>query len=72
MSMASRSYDPDAPYDVECFDRIYRSADGEEWAVRIYQPQGDGSVPVLVDVHGGLGRVATTRTMRISVALSAS
>ena len=47
------SYNRNATFEVKAFDRIYRSGDGEDWPVRIYQPQGDGPFPVLVDVHGG-------------------
>jgi acetyl esterase/lipase len=46
-------YDPSAAFDIEVFDRIYRQGDGEDWPVRIYQPQGAGPFPVLIDVHGG-------------------
>ena len=53
MTVTTRRYDPDAAYDIEAFDHIYRSGDGEDWPVRIYQPQGDGPFPVQIDVHGG-------------------
>ena len=47
------NFDPKANFEVETFDRVYHSAGGEDWPVRIYQPQGKGPFPVLVDVHGG-------------------
>ena len=51
--MSSATYDPSATFGVESFDRIYRSGPNGDWPVRIYQPQGDGPFPVLIDVHGG-------------------
>ncbi len=47
------NYDSKAAFEVEIFDRTYRSGDGEDWPVRIYQPQAEGPLPVLIDVHGG-------------------
>ena len=46
-------YDPSASFDVESFDRTYRTGQGQDWPVRIYRPNGPGPFPVLVDVHGG-------------------
>jgi acetyl esterase/lipase len=53
MTTTIRRYDPKAAYDIEAFDRTYRTGDREDWSVRIYQPQGEGPFPVLIDVHGG-------------------
>ncbi len=53
MTVTTKCFDPTATFEVEAFDRIYRSGEGEDWPVRIYQPQGDGPFPALVDVHGG-------------------
>jgi acetyl esterase/lipase len=47
-------YDPAQAYDVRVFDVEYRRADGESWLARIYQPQGSGPFPALLDVHGGV------------------
>jgi len=53
MTVITHSYNPTATYRVETFDRVYRSDRHGDWPVRIYQPQGTGPFPVLVDVHGG-------------------
>ena len=48
------SYDPKAKYDVNIFDVVYRKDDqGGDWELRVYQPQGAGPFPALIDVHGG-------------------
>ena len=49
----SVTYDPTATFDVKVFDEIYRSGDDGEWPVRLYQPQGPGPFPAMLDVHGG-------------------
>jgi len=46
-------YDPKATYDVRVFEKTYRSGPDGDWPVRIYQPQGAGPFPALLDVHGG-------------------
>ncbi len=46
-------YDPAAKFDVEVSDVEYRKGDGESWLARIYQPQGSGPFPAILDVHGG-------------------
>jgi len=51
--VSNAPYNPDASFDIESFDCIYRSGPDGDWPVRIYQPQGNGPFPVLIDVHGG-------------------
>jgi len=46
-------YDPDATFEVRVFDETYRSGPDGDWPVRLYQPQGKGPFPALLDVHGG-------------------
>ena len=40
-------------YEVVLRDVEYQSQAGKPWLARIYQPQGAGPFPTLVDVHGG-------------------
>jgi acetyl esterase/lipase len=40
-------------YKVEVRDAEYQRIDGKPWLIRLYQPQGDGPFPALLDVHGG-------------------
>ena len=47
------TYNPDQKFEVQVHDREYRSDGNDSWAVRIYQPRGDGPFPALLDVHGG-------------------
>jgi len=53
VSVTALSYDPSSTHDVRVFDETYRSAADGDWPVRIYQPQGDGPFPAMLDVHGG-------------------
>jgi acetyl esterase/lipase len=46
-------YDPDAKYEVTTTDIVYRREGDIELKARIYQPQGAGPFPALLDVHGG-------------------
>ena len=40
------SYDPNASYEVKVFDVVYRKDEqGNDWELRIYQPQGPGPFP---------------------------
>ncbi len=50
---AKPSYDPNAHYEVKVFDVEYRRDGDTSWLARIFQPQGAGPFPVLLDVHGG-------------------
>src|ERR671919_424239 len=40
-------------FEVDVRDVEYQSLAGKSWLVRIYQPQGRGPFPTVVDVHGG-------------------
>ncbi|HEY7064924.1 MAG TPA: alpha/beta hydrolase [Chloroflexota bacterium] len=51
---AHPAYDPTRSYEVKVFDVEYRRAGDEAWLARVYQPQGTGPFPVLVDLHGGV------------------
>ncbi len=53
MSSLTCRYDPDATFEVRVFDETYRSGPDGDWPVRLYQPQGKGPFPALLDVHGG-------------------
>lgn len=46
-------YDPNAHYDVTTSDIVYRTEGDIELKARIYQPQGPGPFPALIDAHGG-------------------
>ena len=47
------SYDASAQYEIKSWDVKYRRDPVRTLMARIYQPQGDGPFPVLLDVHGG-------------------
>jgi acetyl esterase/lipase len=67
------SYDPAARYDVREFDETYRSGPDGDWPVRLYQPQGPGPFPALLDVHGGAWSTGSyLNNERVDRALAAS
>ena len=43
----------DQAFEVDVRDVEYQSQAGKAWLARIYQPQGTGPFPSMVDVHGG-------------------
>jgi acetyl esterase len=47
------AYDPSQQYDIKVWDVEYRRDPVRTLLARIYQPQGDGPFPALLDVHGG-------------------
>ena len=54
MAIESRSrYSPNGSYDVRVHDETYLTHQDEPWPVTIYQPQGTGPFPALLQVHGG-------------------
>lgn len=46
-------YNPKSKYTVRVVDVTYREDNDGTWSARIYMPEGDGSFPLLLDVHGG-------------------
>lgn len=46
-------YNPDSLYAVKCWEVEYRRSEQRALIARIYQPQGQGPFPVLLDLHGG-------------------
>jgi acetyl esterase/lipase len=47
------AYDPAQQYTIKVWDVEYRRDPVRTLLARIYQPQGEGPFPVLLDVHGG-------------------
>ena len=46
-------YDPAGSFEVKSRDVEYRRDGDRTWLARVYQPQGPGPFPVLMEVHGG-------------------
>ncbi len=46
-------YNPDSLYAVKCWEVELRKTETRTLIARIYQPQGTGPFPVLLDLHGG-------------------
>lgn len=67
------TYNPESQYDVDVFDVTYRSGADGDWPARIYQPQGTGPFPAMLDVHGGAWNRGTyLDNQRMDHALAAS
>jgi len=50
----SKAYDPAARYELKVSEVPFRkNAQGRQLVARIYQPQGAGPFPVVLDLHGG-------------------
>src|SRR5688500_6327113 len=49
----SELYDPTRTYEVTSRDVEYRDDGAKSWLARVYQPQGPGPFPALLEVHGG-------------------
>ncbi len=47
------TYNPSQKLDVQVRDLEYRNDGQESWMVTIFQPEGSGPFPALLDVHGG-------------------
>ncbi len=73
MAEAVVKYDPNGSYQVRVFDVTYREEQDSSWPARIYQPEGPGPFPALLDVHGGAwNRGSYTNNELIDQALAAS
>ena len=46
-------YDPNAAFEVKIFEESFRSTDSRTLMARVYQPQGSGPFPTVLDLHGG-------------------
>jgi acetyl esterase len=67
------NYDPEQSYKVRVHDVTYREDQEGSWLARIYQPEGAGPFPALLDVHGGAwNRGSYTNNERIDQALAES
>jgi acetyl esterase/lipase len=53
MANGSLNYDPAQRYDVKTQDVEYRHDGEQSWLALVYQPQGPGPFPALLDIHGG-------------------
>ena len=47
------AYDPSNHFEIKTWDTEFRKAPQRTLMARIYQPQGDGPFPTLLDLHGG-------------------
>ena len=47
------SYNPNAQFEIKSWDVEFRRTPKRVLMARVYQPQGDGPFPVLLDLHGG-------------------
>lgn len=66
-------YDPTARYEVRVSEVDYRTNLDDSWPARVYQPQGSGPFPALLDVHGGAwSRGSYTDNQHMDEALAAS
>ena len=66
-------YNPAARFDVEMADLVYLEHESGGLAATIYNPQGEGPFPGLLDVHGGrwcLNDRSSDRHMNLALAAS--
>src|SRR5258705_5346528 len=47
------AYNPANRFEIKSWDTEFRRAPKRVLMARVYQPQGDGPFPVLLDLHGG-------------------
>jgi acetyl esterase/lipase len=53
MAHSTLNYDPTRRYDFKVEDIEYRRDSDQSWLAMVYQPQGNGPFPALLDIHGG-------------------
>ncbi|MSQ14324.1 MAG: alpha/beta hydrolase [Dehalococcoidia bacterium] len=54
MTETATNTDTEGRFDVRTWDVEYRNIDEEHLMARVYQPQGVGPFPLLLEVHGGV------------------
>ena len=72
-SGSSVKYNSQAKFQVSTREVVYRQDGGQNWTATVYQPQGQGPFPALVDVHGGAwngGARSNDRVMNHALAAS--
>ena len=47
------AYNPKADYDIKVWDVEFRKTPTRQLMARVYQPQGPGPFPTILDLHGG-------------------
>jgi acetyl esterase/lipase len=47
------AYNPASKFEIKTWDVEFRRAPKRTLMARVYQPQGDGPFPTLLDLHGG-------------------
>jgi len=47
------AYDPLGRFEIKVWDTEFRRTPARQLMARVYQPQGDGPFPALLDLHGG-------------------
>ena len=53
VQLPALSYDPKQSFGLDVTEVEYRRDLNVSWMARVYQPQGTGPFPVMLDVHGG-------------------
>jgi acetyl esterase/lipase len=53
MAPSALNYDPTRHYAFKVEDVEYRRDSDQAWLAMVYQPQGNGPFPALLDIHGG-------------------
>ena len=53
MAPSALNYDPTRRFDFKVEDIEYRRDSDQSWLAMVYQPQGTGPFPALLDIHGG-------------------
>src|SRR5215475_10714291 len=46
-------YDPSRTFEVRSRDVVYRKNGAVDWLARVYEPQGSGPFPAVLEIHGG-------------------
>jgi acetyl esterase/lipase len=73
LNVAYNPYNPAKQFQVQVQEVEYRRHQGQGWPALVYQPQGQGPFPAMLDVHGGAwNRGARTNDQVMNQALAAS